>query len=95
MTKGFDIINELLQLLCGETNVLTPSDEIVDQVANASDNDISGNYNLNDVSALEKSTSEIEGTPTGRRSPILEYKKPIKRSINASSENENKCSTVW
>lgn len=50
-----------------------------------------------DVSMKDESVSEIEGTPTGRTSPIIQSRKPRNGCVTSSSDyrDKKKCPDSW
>ncbi|XP_063623931.1 uncharacterized protein LOC134795969 isoform X1 [Cydia splendana] len=87
-TKDMRIIDETLKILCGETVSLTPPKDSADfQLKTPKKESPSFTEACND-----ESVSEIEGTPTGRTSPIIVSRK----ARNASDYREKKkCPDNW
>ncbi|KAL0839071.1 hypothetical protein ABMA28_017053 [Loxostege sticticalis] len=102
-TKNFNILKEIFKTLCGDTTItepkiepqhvkvlkenmfspLTPKKELFDSTT--------------DVSMKDESVSEIEGTPTGRTSPIIQSRKPRNGCVTSSSDyrDKKKCPDSW
>ncbi|XP_061715814.1 uncharacterized protein LOC133524048 isoform X2 [Cydia pomonella] len=87
-TKDMSIIDEAFKILCGETVSLTPPKDSADfQLKTPKKESPSFTEAIND-----ESVSEIEGTPTGRTSPIIVSRK----ARNASDYREKKkCPDNW
>ncbi|XP_063364133.1 uncharacterized protein LOC134652864 [Cydia amplana] len=87
-TKDMSIIDEAFKILCGETVSLTPPKDSADcQLKTPRKESPSFTEAVND-----ESVSEIEGTPTGRTSPIIVSRK----ARNASDYREKKkCPDNW
>ncbi|XP_063536133.1 uncharacterized protein LOC134745929 isoform X2 [Cydia strobilella] len=87
-TKDMRIIDEAFKILCGETVSLTPPKDSADfQLKTPKKESPSFTEAIND-----ESVSEIEGTPTGRTSPIIVSRK----ARNASDYREKKkCPDNW
>lgn len=94
-TNNLDILNEIFKILFGENTTLSyttkskKNSELIKELltpkkeANSSNEDLS--YN-------DESVSEIEGTPTGRHSPIIQTKK-LKNSMVPTEKK--KCPETW
>ncbi|XP_059057990.1 uncharacterized protein LOC131851468 [Achroia grisella] len=102
-TKNFKILNEIFKILCGEIAALTPPSE--GGSVNVKKEPESQVYSpeieeakLVDNSFKEESLVEIEGTPTGRKSPIIHTRKlnTIVNKTNSSDyRDKKKCPDNW
>lgn len=103
-TKNFDIITDAFKILFEEVTPLTPPTDESSPKTRLSTN---GNKNdspkskdsskeaevsiTEDVSFKEESVCEIEGTPTGRTSPIIQTRKTTKSNL----KDKKKCPNDW
>ncbi|XP_031766276.2 uncharacterized protein LOC113520519 isoform X2 [Galleria mellonella] len=101
-TKNFKIVNEVFKILCGEAATLTPPSE--GEPANIKTEPESQVYSpeseapkLDDMLIKEESLMEIEGTPTGRKSPIIQTRKfsSITNINKTNSSDKKKCPDSW
>ncbi|XP_052741217.1 uncharacterized protein LOC112057013 isoform X2 [Bicyclus anynana] len=102
-TKDFSIIQIILKQINGDTDILTPPDNISPLKDNNQNHVIAKEVMKENngtpfkspkkeepLECQDESVSEIEGTPTGRKSPILQSK--IK---NLSIKDKKKCPNSW
>ncbi|XP_047991841.1 uncharacterized protein LOC125230653 [Leguminivora glycinivorella] len=87
-TKDMSIIDEAFKILCGETASLTPPKDSPD-VQPKTPKKESPSYT---EAVNDESVSEIEGTPTGRTSPII-----VSRKARQASDyrEKKKCPDNW
>lgn len=98
-TKDFQIIENLFKILFGEVSTHLGQSNLknkdtkkvspinIKKEANSSNEDLSFN---------DDSVSEIEGTPTGRTSPIIQTKKMKTTLVNTSDiRDKKKCPETW
>ncbi|KAG7308752.1 hypothetical protein JYU34_005983 [Plutella xylostella] len=106
-TKDFKLLKELFKILCGDIHTLTPprdQDNIepdnnkLPKAASTSTPKVeAASPSFTEPSAREDSVSEIEGTPTGRTSPIILSKKVRSRTTvdTTSAGEKKKSSNSW
>ncbi|CAH2265136.1 jg9289 [Pararge aegeria aegeria] len=108
-TKNFNLIEVILKKIYGHTNILTPPKSVSPEKENELPKE-STKINMSETSFISpkkevrclksknESVSEIEGTPTGRKSPIFQSKK-TKTSISSknslSLKDKKKCPETW
>ncbi|KAI8436555.1 hypothetical protein MSG28_010082 [Choristoneura fumiferana] len=90
-TKNMNLIHEAFKILCGETvsltspkekletNRITPKKEVFSEITDVLNNE---------------SVSEIDGTPTGRTSPVILSKK-YRNATASDSREKKKCPDNW
>ncbi|CAD0201499.1 unnamed protein product [Chrysodeixis includens] len=98
-TKDFQIIDNIFKILFGEI----PTTLNEDNLKNKDSKKVSPinikkevNSSNEDLSFNDDSVSEIEGTPTGRSSPIIQTKKMKTTLVNTSDvRDKKKCPESW
>ncbi|CAB3261187.1 unnamed protein product [Arctia plantaginis] len=97
-TKNLDILNEIFKILFGESTTLSyptstkENPEIKKQLLTPKKELHSSNE---DFSIRDESVSEIEGTPTGRHSPIIQTKKLKNSMVTTFDREKKKCPDSW
>uniref|UniRef100_A0A2A4J4I1 DNA endonuclease activator Ctp1 C-terminal domain-containing protein n=1 Tax=Heliothis virescens TaxID=7102 RepID=A0A2A4J4I1_HELVI len=99
-TKDLKILDEVFKILFGETTTVPMYQDNINckEVKKLSPVNVKNEIHSSceDLSFREESVSEIEGTPTGRVSPIIQMKK-LKSSLVTSSDfrDKKKCPDIW
>lgn len=104
-TKDFSLMEAIFIEMYGEPIILTPPKSVSPQKehnpnceppnTNEKKEETpsrSSKNKIEDVEVNDESVSEIEGTPTGQRSPIFQSRKP---KSNLSLKDKKKCSSSW
>ncbi|XP_045773283.1 uncharacterized protein LOC123872794 isoform X2 [Maniola jurtina] len=109
-TKDFNLIEVILKQIYCDTTILTPPKSVSPQKENNPNVVIkedtkeknfestfkSPKKEVEDQICKDESVTEIEGTPTGRKSPIFQSKKKTKPHSSLSlKDNKKKCSDSW
>ncbi|KAG6440583.1 hypothetical protein O3G_MSEX001379 [Manduca sexta] len=89
-TKDFNLINEAFQIICGDLNVHQPV--LKTSPKSQESETVTSNEEVND-----ETLNEIEGTPTGHTSPIIQSKKTKMSTSSKSSDfrDKKKCPDTW
>ncbi|VVD05896.1 unnamed protein product [Leptidea sinapis] len=80
-TKNFNIITNIYKIICSDGSDPLPQNVCISP--------------KKEKLSQDESVSEIEGTPTGRTSPIIQSKKLRGSSNNLSLNNKRKCPESW
>ncbi|KAM3962673.1 uncharacterized protein ACR2FA_003301 [Aphomia sociella] len=104
-TRNFNILNDIYKILRGETANLTPPSESEPvPIKIEPESQVYSPEKLSpiaaDVSVKEESLLEIEGTPTGRVSPIIQTRKfhsgtNISKTNSSDFKEKKKCPDSW
>ncbi|XP_063825919.1 uncharacterized protein LOC135075405 [Ostrinia nubilalis] len=104
-TKNFNVIKDIYKILCGDSpiTVLKVEPQIVKDERNDTFNfitpkkELDSTTDITDVTMKDESVSEIEGTPTGRTSPIIQSRKMKNGCVSSSSDHRDKkkCPDSW
>ncbi|CAG4955905.1 unnamed protein product [Colias eurytheme] len=78
-TKNLSIVEDIFKLICADSNGPL----------------ISPKKEIDERSIQDDSVSEIEGTPTGRKSPIISSRKMKTNTSNGLSLSKKKCPDTW
>ncbi|CAK1579980.1 unnamed protein product [Parnassius mnemosyne] len=86
-TKNFAIISDALQIIFEDQLLLTPPTSNDDMLKKESSNNLKGDQenSFANLSHRDTSVSEIEGTPSGRKSPIIHSKKLKNSAVTTES----------
>ncbi|KAL4705921.1 hypothetical protein ACJJTC_017503 [Scirpophaga incertulas] len=104
-TKNWSIVNDAFRIICGDTIEdiksecsYNTSDKIKsqDEIENPKIN-VNNESSLEDISFKDESLFEIDATPTGRKSPIIQPKtlRPDRTTCSSDYRDKKKCPDSW
>ncbi|XP_060803463.1 uncharacterized protein LOC106139004 isoform X2 [Amyelois transitella] len=97
-TKNFNIVKGILKILCGDTTQPVKLSPIKtnEEIKKEQESPVySPEKDSIDIHLKEESLVEIEGTPTGRTSPIIQPKKLRSTSNSTDFREKKKCPSDW